>query len=88
MGVEVQTAATGENCEPEQAIAKHIRKQAATHRENPRSPITKAVLALHSRKPELDDSGIARTLNSSGKFERDVTRNNVKRIRHSYEHLW
>jgi hypothetical protein len=70
------------------AIAKYIRKQAATHRESPRSPITKAVLALHGRKPDLDDNGIARTLNSTGTFERKITRNNVKRIRHSYEHLW
>jgi hypothetical protein len=70
------------------AIAKYIRKQAATHRENPRSPITKAVIDLHSRKPDLDDNGIARTLNATGSFDRDITRNNVKRIRHSYSHLW
>jgi hypothetical protein len=70
------------------AIAKYIRKQAATHREVPRSPITKAVLDLHSRKPALDDAGIARTLNTTKQFSREITRNNVKRIRHSYPHLW
>jgi len=70
------------------AIAKYIRKRAATHREEPRSPITKAVLALHHRKPDLDDNGIARMLNAKGTLDREVTRNNVKRIRHSYEHLW
>src|SRR5271157_403072 len=47
-------------------IAKYIRKQAATHRENPRSEITKAVLTLHHRKPDLDDTGIARALNAKG----------------------
>jgi hypothetical protein len=70
------------------AIAKYIRKRAATHREEPRSPITKAVLALHHRKPDLDDNGIARVLNAKGTLDREVTRNNVKRIRHSYPHLW
>jgi hypothetical protein len=70
------------------AIAKYIRKRAATHREVPRSPITQAVLALHHRKPDLDDNGIARVLNAKGTLDREVTRNNVKRIRHSYEHLW
>ena len=70
------------------AIAKYIRKQAATQRENPRSPITKAVLTLHSQKPDLDDNAISRTLTGSGQFSREITRNNVKRIRHSYPHLW
>jgi hypothetical protein len=70
------------------AIAKYIRKKAATHREVPRSPITKAVIDLHHKKPDLDDSGIARALNAKGTLGREVTRNNVKRIRHSYEHLW
>ncbi len=70
------------------AIAKFIRKQAATHRENPRSEITKAVLNLHHKKPDLDDAGIARLLNAKKTLGREVTRNNVKRIRHSYKHLW
>jgi hypothetical protein len=70
------------------AIAKHIRKQTATHREVPRSPITKAVIDLHGKKPDLDDNGIARALNAKGTLDREVTRNNVKRIRHCYEHLW
>jgi hypothetical protein len=70
------------------AIAKYIRKRAATHREEPRSPITKAVIDLHCKKPDLDDSGIASVLNAKGTLDREVTRNNVKRIRHSYEHLW
>jgi len=70
------------------AIAKFIRKQAATHREVPRSPITKAVLQLHNQKPGLDDNGIARTLNLTGHFSRTVTRENVKRIRYAYQHLW
>ena len=70
------------------AIVKYIRKKAATHREVPRSPITKAVLHLHRQQPDLDDNGIARTLNAMGKLDREVTRNNVKRIRHSYPQLW
>ena len=70
------------------AIVKYIRKKAATHREDPRSEITKAVLNLHHKKPNLDDAGIARLLNAKNTLGREVTRNNVKRIRHSYEHLW
>lgn len=70
------------------ALVKHVRKQAATHREIPRSPVTKAILDLHNRKPELDDTGIARVLNEAGMLGKTVSRNNVKRIRHSYSHLW
>lgn len=70
------------------AIIKKLRKQAATEREVPRSPITKAVLQLHNERPDLDDKSIARVLNNTGKLEKSVTRNNVKRIRHSYAYLW
>lgn len=69
-------------------ITRKFRKQAETHREVPRSEITKAVLALHAQKPNLDDNGIARELNAAGTLNREITRNNVKRIRHSYPHLW
>jgi Bifunctional DNA primase/polymerase, N-terminal len=69
-------------------IVKRFRKQAATQREVPRSPITTAVLHLHTERPELDDTGIARVLNGAGTLTKVVTRNNVKRIRHCYPHLW
>ncbi len=69
-------------------IVKQFRKQAATRREVPRSPITTAVLHLHTERPELDDTGIARVLNGAGTLTKVVTRNNVKRIRHCYPHLW
>jgi hypothetical protein len=70
------------------AIAKMIRKKAATYRETPRSEITKAVLQLHNLNADLNDKGISQMLNSTGALSRKVTRNNVKRIRHSYPHLW
>lgn len=77
---------------PEQSanpsISRRIAKEAATRREVPRSPITKAVIALHINRPDLDDNGIARVLNDTGTFDRPVTRNNVKTIRRSYPHYW
>jgi Bifunctional DNA primase/polymerase, N-terminal len=69
-------------------LAAKMRKEASTRREVPRSPITTAVLALHSERPHLDDTGIAGVLNQAGNLDKSVTRNNVKRIRHSYPHLW
>jgi hypothetical protein len=76
----------GQSANP--SIAKRVQKEAATHREVPRSPVTKAVLALHNQRPDLDDTGIARVLNETGQFEKPIPRNNVKRIRHSYPQYW
>jgi hypothetical protein len=70
------------------ALIKHIRKLESTHRETPRSPITKAVLELHHRKPDLDDNAIARSLNSNGQFSRTITREHVKHIRYRYTQFW
>jgi len=69
------------------ALAKHMRK-VLEHTETPRSPIVNAVLHLNFKKPELDDHGIARALNATGTFEKKITREYVKRIRHRYGHLW
>jgi hypothetical protein len=69
-------------------LAAKMRTEASTRREVPRSPVTTAVLALHNERPDLDDGGIARVLNQAGSLDKAVTRNNVKRIRQSYPHLW
>lgn len=69
------------------ALAKHMRKL-LEHTETPRSPIVNAVLHLNFTKPDLDDHGIARALDATGTFEKKITREYVKRIRHRYRHLW
>ena len=70
------------------SLIEHIRKLEVAHRENPRSEITKAVLTLHHKKPNLDDNGIARSLNTTGQLSRNITREHVKHIRYRYTHLW
>jgi hypothetical protein len=69
------------------ALAQHMRKL-LEHTETPRSAIVNAVIQLNFQNPGLDDHGIARALNATGTFEKTITRNYVKRIRHRYAHLW
>ncbi|MCZ2154055.1 MAG: hypothetical protein LC114_09180 [Bryobacterales bacterium] len=68
-------------------LAKHIRK-IADHTESPHSPITEAVVRLNNQQPTLDDNGIAAKLNAERAFDRVITRDYVKKIRHRYKHLW
>jgi hypothetical protein len=58
------------------------------HTETPRSPVANAVVQFNFQNPGLDDHAIARALNATGRFEKKITREYVKRIRYRYAHLW